>query len=179
METRKTRINLVTSVSVLVASLAVTYYALAGSIQPTDPPGSTMHSLEDIYNAIGTASAGVLEREGYCQHHTVAGNSIETILTVPAGKRFVLLKFNCVTPSNAGSISWALIASDPSLGDTVLLDGYARWDMYQASPGVSYRYWYDFPDRCVVVTEGQSLQIIDTESHGMHAHIIGYFYDVP
>ena len=179
METRKKTANLIIAFSVLLASLAFTYYALAGNPYPDAPPGGTMHSLEDIYSAIGTASSGVFEREGYCEYHTVAGTTTATIFTVPAGKCFILLKLHLHAPLHLSNFAWKVIASDPLDGETTLLNGTAANDKRDQNIATRFTYWWDFPDRCVVVTEGQALNIVNNNTGTLGCHIIGYFYDVP
>ena len=145
----------------------------AGNLNPSAPPGPTMKTLDQIYD---TASAGVLEREGYCRSFGVVGT--ENIFTVPVGKRFVLLKFQGhSTPDD--SLDWTLVASDPTAGDTILIWGMARLDGSNAVVGRQYTDWWDFPDRCVVVEENQTLKLVTGTSTTVESAIIGYFYDAP
>ena len=54
-----------------------------------------MVTLDEIYNAVNAASSRVAEREGYVKYVTVDPETSEDLLTVEAGKRFVLLKLLC------------------------------------------------------------------------------------
>jgi hypothetical protein len=137
----------------------------AANWDPAAPPGPTMTSLDAIYSAIGTASSGIAEREGYVQdfHYTAIGD-IEVVHTVPTGKRFVLL--NLYVQSG---LSWVLYANDNMLlhGTTINV----------TAAGIESRTW-DFPDRCVVFNAGEQVKF-GNPSHACKVALIGYHYDAP
>jgi hypothetical protein len=137
-------------------------YALAGNLEPNAPPGPTMHTQDEIYHAVETASSGISQREDYCQYIQFDTAS-HNILTVPTGKRFVVLRLYAQMTDDPHA--WKLTVN----GDT-LIDGKVSWDS---------TFVHDFPDRCVVVEEGETLVGTNTNPYGhpLNLHLIGYFYD--
>lgn len=100
---------LVKSLSAAVVLFIVAWPLLltGGSLEPTAPPGSTMNSLEDIYNAISNVqmtidnlpaqgASDITGKEGFTQQFTftnydnVAKNF--SVMTVPAGKNLVVVQ---------------------------------------------------------------------------------------
>ena len=151
----------------MVAVLAIAVYAIGGDIYPTAPPGSTMKTLQEVYDA---ASAGVLEREGYCEQIGVNAGASTEVFTVPAGKMFVLRKLVV----GHMSLYWSLRvqgASERTIlwGEVCSIDG-ITWD--------TVRTLLDFPDRCVVVKAGETLKVHSHSPPGT-VSIIGYFCDAP
>lgn len=163
METRRARTRVVVSMLVLGGLLGFCLYAIAGDLEPNDPPAPTMHTLDEIYAAVTSMSPSISQREGYCTYRN-CGTGTTTILTVPAGRRFVLRKLWVRTSSFNWTISGGpncdLHSTILSTTDSAVLD----------------RMW-DFPDGCVVVEGGNSLTFYNPAG-GIDTVFIGYFYDV-
>ena len=153
MEKRSTRV--VVGILALAGLLGVWTLATAGDLEPNSPPGPTMKTLDEIYDA---AAAGASEREGYISHIDTMPSSSTTLFVVPTGKKFVLLKM--------------------ALGG---------WQMYLTKNGgfltggeyiVAMDRGIDFPDRCVVLNEGDSLGIVNPHTSELKVMIVGYFFDI-
>ena len=141
-----------------VAVLGIAVYALAGNPYPDAPPGATMHSLEDIYSAVEAAS--VSEREGYVFQWSQEAGTTANILTVPPGKRFVLLKF----------------VFDVAVQVQILKNGSTFIDLdYLVFENGSH---VDLPDRCIVFDSGDELSVY-SQLYLIKGTIVGYFYNVP
>ncbi len=140
---------------VLGGLLGFSLFAVAGELNPPAPPAPTMKTLDDIYNI---ASSGIAEREGYIQCFEFTGSiSAETLFTVPTGKRFVLLK-----------LAWIDEFDDLTVNDDPFVD-----------LNIFGTYLADFPDRCVLVDENETLKLVKSSNTTTHkVCIIGYFYDV-
>jgi hypothetical protein len=133
-----------------------------GSLTPPGPPGPAMVTLTQIYEAV---NGGVAQRQGFCRSIDVTGTATQAILTVPAGQEFVLLKLYA---SDLFGGSWQL-TSDSEL----LLDG----DITNKSYADRFGYIHDFPDRCVVVGEGKTLNAVGLLSDNtLHMTVIGYLH---
>jgi len=165
METKKAKTTVVVGLLALAGLVVFSLTAGGGNLEPSAPPGPTMKTLDEVYNA---ATSHISEREGYCKTHIVAVDSNETIFTVPTGKQFVLLSLS----SGYDSV-WHLTVNDNLFIDASI----AR----QAMVEPVYVWWRDFPDRCVVVNAGETLKAWN-ESGGLgnvlYMTFIGYFHDV-
>jgi len=111
-------------------------------------------------------------KEGFCQYFHVPNDSNEVICIVPSGERFVLRKLYCTTRNT----DWAL-----NVDDNVLIDGHINdfaWEKETNLTNYHYhsRFVHNFPDGCVVVEQGQTLQAVTT--HAIDLTIIGYFEDL-
>ena len=158
-----------------VTVLAIAVYALAGNPYPDAPPGSTMKTLEQVYAA---ASGGILERQGYSKFYEGWVDVTVDILTVPAGKCFVLLKFQGENYTTADSTKWNLLAREPDSSFSVILNGAAIRHGH-VSGTYQNSFWWDFPDRCIVLQANQTLQMQPYGGHACRGHVVGYFYDAP
>ncbi len=96
-------------------------------------------------------------REGYAQSFEYAsGGTNDTILTVSAGKEFVLLK-----------VAWTDRDDDLTVDENLLIDFSIFRD-----------YVVDFPDGCVVVYENEALNLVKSANTNTHkVCIIGYYRD--
>ena len=181
MEKRNVTTNLVAALLVVIAVLGYGLIGKAGNLEPSAAPDSTMKTMQEIYDAVeATQSAvveegsSVLQREGFCKTLNVTSGTTP-VLTVPAGKRFVLLKLYAYY--DVISLSWSLMVND----STTLFDGnivragsemVMTWEYIQ-------QFIHDFPDRCVVVDGNDTLNVFNFGGSTLHITIIGYYYDVP
>jgi hypothetical protein len=135
---------------------------------PPGPPAPTMTSLDAIYNAM---SPGISQREGYCRYFPAPPVTTSTVLTVAAGKRFVLRKLHVAQ----AALAWS-IAGGPNLN----IDARIAYAAYQPSgSGDGYQLIWDFPDGCVVVEGPNDLTFTNNSTNSIYTHFVGYFYDVP
>jgi hypothetical protein len=166
MDAERNDAKVIVGLVMVLALIGIAFWAYAGDLEPSAPPAPTMKTLDEIYQA---ASAGIQQREGFCEYFNIAENTTETILTAQPGKRFVLLKLQVVRNSD----DWRLIVSDPVEGDKRLMRGMAT--RYSNTESV---YWIDFPDRCVTVDTDQTLKMVNEAGILLPTQVIGYFYDV-
>ena len=157
METKRKRTEVVLSLLALVGLAVFSLFAVGGSLEPSAPPGPTMKTLEEIYDAV----IGVSPREGYMQYYEVAGGTNETFFTVPTGKEFVLLKLFFGATHSLLSLT---------VNDSLFIGS------------IHYPFWADhvedFPDGCVVVNAGETLKVVNGTSFTYKVTIVGYFHDV-
>jgi len=165
METKKAKTTMVAGLVALAGLLWLLTMATAGDLEPSGPPGPTMNTLDQIYNA---ATSGVSEREGYCTTVLEDGGSPTNILTVPAGKRFVLLRIyvqDLVEPPNHDG--WKL-----EVDSRVLIDG--------AIVNIKGEKQFDFPDRCVALEADETLKLrTKNDAYEILMTVIGYYYNTP
>ena len=132
-----------------------------------------MRTLKEVYDAVEAGSAGVLEREGYCEYYSVSSNTDVSILTVPTGQSFVILKV-CVT---GAAEHWSLRLQRDPTDKILVLGGAVRVDAINSG---NNSIMLDFPDRCVVVESGETIKLYNTNNTAsLRCQMIGYFYDVP
>ncbi len=163
MEKRNT--NLVAALLVIIAVLGYGLIGKAGSLEPNDPPAPTMKTLQEIYDAVIEGSSGVSEREGVFENIDIGDGQQEPFLTVPDGKRFVLLK---------------LMMPDYRLHLMVDDEAYIHGYYFKYTlPAAMYGTYVDFPDRCIVFDAGQVLEGYNYSGDTLSMAIVGYFYDVP
>jgi len=101
-------------------------------------------------------------RGGFCEFFEIAPNSSQTILTVPEGKRFILLKLYPSIPFT--NCNWEL-----TINGDLFIDGYISY----------YQQVHDFPDQCVVINSGETLGVKnfaqDMYYNTLRITVIGYF----
>ena len=172
MAKKKVSTNLVIVLLVLVGLLGYTLLVQAGSLEPTAAPAPTMKTLQEVYDA---ASAGINEREGFCQYFETPADSNQVMLTVPTGKRFVILKLHTTGYSLHSPTKWRV-----TVNNETLINGKIVYGGHHGG-GVTQNNTHDFPDRCVTVNEGDTLKFVNDEEVGctIYTTIIGYYYDIP
>jgi len=155
---------------VLIAGIIImcilTIFSNAGDLNPSAPPGPTMKTLDEIYDAVNSISSEVTEREGFCQWFSIGGLETVDLVQVPEGKCFVLLK---VFLWADGSLSeWELKNNDTSIihGPTVC----------EELP--TLKTMLEFPDTCVKIGPGDVLRIWRRVNISMKIQVLGYFYDI-
>jgi hypothetical protein len=153
METKEKRTQAVSVLLGLAGLLLAWTFATAGDLEPSGPPGSTMKTLNEIYDAASIVS----QREGYISHIDMTPSSSMTLFTVPTGKKFVLLKM----------VLWNSQTYLTKNGSFLTGGGYEL-----TADG------FDFPDRCVVLDEGDSFGIVNPYGGAVKAVVIGYFFDI-
>lgn len=110
-------------------------------------------------------------KEGYCKFVTVSGESTETIVVVPNGKRFVLRKLY----APAHYTSWQLTVNDVLfMDDSINVLRYNSGDV----PSWVYQGIHDFPDQCVVLNSGQTLKAENSHTSDAKMMFIGYLENV-
>lgn len=134
-------------------------------------------SLTILFVCLLTSVAlAVEEREGYCKPFVVPPDSNVTILTVPDGNNFVLLKLHASHGEDAHELSWSLkVDGNPLFDDYFNVIGTRPRETVITEV---HHTMHDFPDRCVVVKCGQTLEAVNSsDSKSLHITLIGYFYD--
>jgi hypothetical protein len=157
MQTKHKRKTVAVSLGILAGVLGFSLLATAGNLDPNGPPGPTMRTLDEVYQAVLRGSSGVAERKGFFRHYEVAEGASETCFTVPAGERFVLLKY------------WL---SSPELELTVDDETFIKGSWFGNAD-------MDFPDRAIAVNSGETLKVANSYISRRFVTIVGYFYDVP
>jgi hypothetical protein len=176
MEMKDKRTKIAAGVLALAGLLSLLTLSTAGNLEPNAPPGPTMKTLDEIYDAVIAGSSGVSERQGYWKDVNVGALSSYDFFTVQTGKQFVLLKVtmrgNATQPNNFNAY-----LTDGNDGNFSMS---SRGMRYYEDPYSFFGFCYeDFPDRCVVVNAGSTLRIINNDSFWTKVKIVGYFYDVP
>lgn len=164
METKKANTTVVVGLLALVGLLLLSLSGQAGNLEPSASPAPTMRTLDEIYDAVTDVS----QREGYTQVFDIAASSTVTCFTVPAGKRFVLLKVT-VQPPSYRDID---LTVNDSLFVTAETMPYLGCDHYVGA------FVGDFPDRCAVVDAGATLKIVNSETLAQKLTVVGYFFDI-
>jgi hypothetical protein len=171
METKEKRTKVAVSVLALAGLLLLWTMATAGDLEPSEPPGPTMKTLDEIHDAV----IGVSQREGRLQHVSVDPCSTCTFFTVAEGQQFVLLSLTFRYDDSASRRKAYLTVNEN------FLTGYPYLRSY-TDPASYIQSYADFPDRCVVVNAGETLKVVNSESTTgtvLRAMIVGYFHNVP
>jgi hypothetical protein len=177
MEILKKNFLAIAVLCVLLFSAFSNMISRAGDPIPPEPPGPTMHTLEEIYDASISDSSGVSQREGFHKFITLAEDSVEELLTVEPGKRLVLLKLYAPLQT-ADAYQWRLTVNDIEFIDGTI----TKYGGEYSSGGWTntYKYEHNFPDRCVVVDAGETLKVVNYHpTNALWMTLIGYYYDVP
>jgi hypothetical protein len=169
METKDKRTKIAAGVLALAGLLSLLTLSTAGNLEPNAPPGPTMKTLDEIYDAV----IGVSQREGYIGHFGLpADSNVVCFIPVPAGKQFVLLNLTFRYDDSASQRKAYLTVNDN------FLTGYPYLRSY-TDPTNTIQSYADFPDRCVVVNAGGTLKVVNDESSALKVMIVGYFHNVP
>jgi len=168
METKDKRTKIAAGVLALAGLLSLLTLSTAGNLEPNAPPGPTMKTLDEIYDAV----IGVSQREGYIGHFALPAKSNVVCFIVQAGKQFVLLNLTFRYDDSASRRKAYLTVNGN------FLTGYPYLRSY-TDPTNMIQSYADFPDRCVVVNAGGTLKVVNDESSALKVMIVGYFHDVP
>jgi len=168
MKKKNVNTNLVLTIMVLAGLLGYTLLVQAGNLEPSAPPGPTMKTLDEVYEA---ASAGISARRGYIKFLSIGSPATVELFTVGQGERFVLLK----VMARKNNDQWVV-----KINDETILN--AQGATCEATTFSSYifQFMWDFPDRTVVLGPNDVLKVYtpDSHVHPLNFHIIGYFYDI-
>jgi hypothetical protein len=173
MEAGKRETRIFVGLLVFAGFFALALLARAGSLEPNAPPGPTMKTLDQIYAAVAASGSSVSGREGYCATVENRGGAYPAtnVLTVPTGKRFVLLRIYVKNKQDPlYDNAWEVYANS-----RLLLEG----RIVDSAEG---KLVFDFPDCCVAVESGETLKLDNTHtdnSNYVQMTIMGYYYNVP
>jgi len=146
---------------VVVGLLGYVLLVKAGNLEPNSPPGATMKTLNEIYDAVTASSSGISQREGYINHLDIVSGGSAALFTVAAGKQFVLLK---------------MVIHSPEMyltkNSNFLTGKYYTCNVIINSQQKTFM---DFPDRCVILNAGESLGIRNGSTSTQAAMVVGYF----
>ena len=177
METKQKSTKVVVSLLALVGLVAFSLFAVGGSLEPNSPPGPTMKTLDELYDTIVSASPSVSQKEGYTKYFLCPADANTTILTVPAGKRFVLRKLWVRRDLGSWEENWAVNG-----GPNLYIQGSITYTKYTDGQDGRFDYalMYEFPEGCAVVEGPNDLTFTNYHtSLAYRTHFVGYSYDVP
>ena len=147
-----------------VVMFLVPVVAIAGDLEPSTSPGATMKTLQEVYDA---ASDGLNEREGFFKQLSITEPEEVEVITVPNGKRLVILQILTRDPYR----SWDLkITSGGSV------EQFLNQNIFGNYNG-NYTFNVTFPDRCVTIEQNQTLSFRPKSTSSAYITIIGYLYN--
>lgn len=178
----KKRTLLLIVIAAVVSALATGTYLVhaQGLLTPPGTPAPTMKRMDEIYAA---ASGNLSDREsggGYYGSTDATANATLVLMTVPAGKRFVILKI--ITDKYfVGSYN-----GDDTIkvGEKILFKGsfFNGSSTNTSCPPSQSVYACDFPDKCVVANPGETIRLTNGPAfapyNGCSAVVIGYFCSI-
>ncbi|MHC4641628.1 MAG: hypothetical protein ACYS32_08285 [Planctomycetota bacterium] len=179
MKTRKVETKVAVLVLAVVGLLAFSLFAAAGGLENNGPPSPMGRPFALVHDTI---TSNLLERQGYCRTFVVPADTNQVIFTVPDGKRFVLLRLY-VAPDywlwHPMFENWNLTVDDELFINNRINRIEINGDpAFPAGVSDNYKYVHDFPDRCAVVNDGETLTATNNGEEEFSSTIIGYFYDV-
>jgi hypothetical protein len=146
----------------IVLFLGWPHLLTGGSLDPVAPPGSTMNSLEDIYNAIQSVQltidslpdqggSDLAGKEGFTQQFTFTSydNIAKSfqVLTVPTGKNLVVMQVYI-----KGYMAQLDVWQGGGFSKTLI-----DWDFLEYSETVAAR--KVFPEPCMTIYGGEALYV--------------------
>jgi hypothetical protein len=138
---------------VLLVVVGIFGYGMLTKANPGEPQSAMMGELDQLHDLVPAGTSSATEREGHVQYLELDAFGVRTYFTVPAGKRFVLLR-------------WYHGSTSLTVNGHTLLDG--NWHVGE-----------DLPDGCIVVNAGDTLAAKSyLSTYGAWSTIIGYFHDI-
>ena len=163
METIKKNSSKIVFLAVIALVCSWAMLGNAGNLNPSAPPGPTMKTLDEVYDAVQSASSGILQREGFFgKFDFPPGYGVIEAFTVQPGKCFVLLK-----------------VAFHDMSTYLTVEGTSRQIVAFHFPNApNYAVSIDIPDRSFVVNAGETVNLTCSTGNTF-AYIFGYYYDVP
>jgi hypothetical protein len=150
---------------IVVVPVAGILFAMAVTIlpplaaTPNTPSDSLLLALQDIQEAIASLSES---KEGYWEYFEIPADSNQVLVTVPAGKQFVLRELYCPR-------TW--------LGWQLNVDDEVYFKSIQTQAGKQVLYIHNFPDECVAFGPGTTLTFVNNNTDVLDMTVVGYFRD--
>lgn len=157
------------SPNLVVVLLAITgfwCYSMLTPARAEAPTNSILEALQGIQEAIVSLSA---PREGYWEYFETPADSNQVLVTVPAGKQFVLRELYC--PRSIWP-DWQL-----NVDDEVYFTSEQLFVSVQTGVSSTFNYVHNFPDECVAFGPGITLTFINDSASVLDMTVVGYFRD--